>query len=107
MLKNLRHHPPIMAFVRIPDDGPQRCPIGWPRRFPFLDQIPQSLLPDHGEDNVTHNPIRLVKGCTGHLKQQILFARNPFKVVELRMRMKADTVFTKPDTAERYDGRGV
>ena len=55
-LQNLGHHPPVMPLVRITDDGPQGCPIGRPRGFPFLDQVSQGLFADHWEHNVAHNP---------------------------------------------------
>jgi len=56
-IQNLRHHPTVVSYVRISDDCTQRSAIGRPRGFPFLDQISQGLLADHGIYHLTHNAL--------------------------------------------------
>jgi hypothetical protein len=54
-----------MALVGIPDHCAKRGPVGWARRFRFLDQIAEGLLADHWKDNIAHDAIRFLQSRAG------------------------------------------
>jgi len=81
-LKDLWHHPAVMALVGIPYHRAKRGPVGRPRGLRFLDEITQDLFADNRKDNIAHDAIRILQSCAGDVEQQVLLARDAFEIVE-------------------------
>ena len=80
--EDLRHHPPVMALVGVPDHGAQGGPIGRPRGLPFLDQVAQGLFADDREHDLAHDPVGVIEGGPGELEEEVLLAADALQVVE-------------------------
>ena len=119
-LEDLRHHPPVMALVGIPDHGAQGGPIGRSRGLPFLDQVAQGLFADDRKHDLAHDPIGLVEGGPGELEQEVLLAGHALQVVEQfavhpafgtradmvnGLDQEVDQVFGQLAAAEMHEGR--
>ena len=81
-MKDLWHHPAVMALVGIPDHCAKRGPVGWARGLRFLDQIAQGLFADDRKDDIAHDPIRFLEGRAGELEQQVLLAGDALQIIE-------------------------
>jgi hypothetical protein len=66
--EDLRHHAPVMTFVRIPGQSPQRGPI-LRRRLSLLHELLQGLLAYNREYDLTHSSVRPLDGGAGELEQ--------------------------------------
>ena len=81
-LKDFGDHAAVMALVGIADHRSQRGPIARARSLRLLDQVAQGLFANDRENDVAHDPVRLLESGAGKIEQQVLLARDAFQLVE-------------------------